>query len=955
MRRRFVLVGCVVASCALAVDCRSKPPGGAGEAGSSPNALVSEPAAPVGDPAQEEKDEEGGRGARAAGDEGSMGRGRDVDRMAGVVGPGSGGSLQALGYIGGKDGGKTGIGYGTGTGGSGIAQNQSPGIYGAGGLGLGGTGAPRGSGGSTGRHSRGRGGCGSDATPFDCPDVDEFLIVEAPPPAEAAESSEPPPTTQGTLRAKTTQGDEKGDFPLQHTEVTSEISGMIARTTVAQVYGNPFAEVIEAVYVFPLPALGAVNDFVMQIGDRKIVGLIRPRAEAERIYAEARAAGQTASLLTQERSNIFTQSVANIEPGGTVKIEITYFERLIYESGYYEWVFPMVVGPRYIPGEPAAPAAGAATARPDDRSTTRPAGPSTGSGQGPSTGSGQGPSTGSGQGPSAGSGQGPSTSSGQAGGTSPATTTVPDADRITPPVLPPGQRSGHDIGLTVTLDAGLPIARLAVPTHQVETQDLGAGRRVLKLAAADTIPNRDFVLRWSVAGADTQFGVLTHRGDDGGYLTLMMQPPAEPTDDQVVPREITFLLDISGSMSGVPLGISTAVVRETLDRLRPDDRFNIFVFASGNGQLWESARPKTDANVAAAREYLDNLCGGGGTEMLAGIRRALQAEHDPAALQMYVFLTDGLVGDEERILELVKNDRGEARFFMFGIGSSVNRYLVDGIAEFGGGASDVVLNPGEAEGCRATRRLFAMIDSPVLVDVGIDWNGLPVVDAYPSKLPDLFAGQTVSLVARATGSGSGTAYVTGRVGSRRVRYPVAVVLPEREDANGALAPLWARWRIEDLSKQMVGADETASAELEKQITDLAVEFRLVSQYTAFVAVDESRVVGNGNPLRVIQPVELPAGMSYEGVFGEQPVGDAARIEAWGVNLQATESGKVRVGAVTLGSPAAEAGVQSGAILTTVNRTVVNDLVHLEGLLLQATGTSVRVGFEPGGEVELPMP
>ncbi|MBI5488236.1 MAG: VWA domain-containing protein [Deltaproteobacteria bacterium] len=907
LRRRFVLVGCVVASCALAVDCRSKPPGGAGRAGSSPNGLASAPGTPAGDLDQEEKDEEGGGGARAAGDEGKMGRrsAENVDRMAGVAGPGSIGGLQALGYITGADAAK---------GRSGSVQGQSSsGTVSGFGLG-GGVGYGRGTG-SAHRAARTRGGCGSDATPFDCPDVDEFLIVEAPPPADASDTGEPPPTTQGTLRAKTPQGDEKGDFPLQHTEVSSEISGMIARTTVEQVYGNPFSEVIEAVYVFPLPALGAVNDFVMQIGDRKIVGLIRPRAEAERIYAEARAAGQTASLLTQERSNVFTQSVANIEPGGTVKIEITYFERLVYESGYYEWVFPMVVGPRYIPGEPATRAADGATAPPDDRSTARPA----------------------------------------AGGTSPATTQVADADRITPPVLPPGQRSGHDIGLTVTLDAGLPIARLAVPTHQVETQDLGAGRRVLKLAAGDTIPNRDFVLRWSVAGADTQFGVLAHRGDEGGFLTLMMQPPAEPTDDQVVPREITFLLDISGSMSGVPLGISTAVVRETLDRLRPDDRFNIFVFASGNGQLWESAKPKTEENVAAAREYLENLCGGGGTEMLAGIRRALEGEHDPGALQMYVFLTDGLVGDEDRILALVKNDRGQARFFMFGIGSSVNRALVDGIAEFGGGASDVVLNPGEAEGCRATRRLFAMIDSPVLVDVRIDWNGLPVVDAYPSKLPDLFAGQTVSLVARFTGAGSGTAYVTGRIGSRQVRYPVSVVLPEREEANGALAPLWARWRIEELSKQMVGADEAASAELEEQITDLAVEFRLVSQYTAFVAVDESRVVGNGNPLRVIQPVELPAGMSYEGVFGEQPVGDAVGIETWGVNLQATESGKIRVGAVTLNSPAAEAGVQAGAILTTVNRTVVNDLVHLEGLLLQATGTSVRVGFDPGGEVDLPMP
>ena len=616
--RRIVLVGCVVACCTLALHCRSKPsdgPGGGPDARAGGRAI--EPGAPLGQVADErQENEEGGRGARSANDERTMGArsAEDVDRMAGVAGPKDNPNPHMA---------RTVMREAPGAGAAGPRDNpnphmartvmrEAPGADGSapaiahgfatrsgGGSGVG---FSRGAVRRTSRSSRGRGDdCGRNATPFDCPDVDEFLIVEAPEPARESDPGEPPPPTQGTLRAKNAEGEEAGDFPLEHTEVTSEVSGMIARTTVEQIYGNPFSEVIEAVYVFPLPALGAVNDFVMQVGDRKIVGLIRPRAEAERIYAEARAAGHTASLLTQERSNIFTQSVANIEPGGKVTIEITYFERLVYESGYYEWVFPMVVGPRYIPGEPTTPAS-------DD----------------------------------------PDAPSSAGGGTSPSTTQVGDADRITPPVLPPDRRSGHDISLTVTLDAGLPIARLAVPTHQVETQDLGAGKRVVKLAAADTIPNRDLVLRWSVAGAETQFGVLAHRGDAGGYLTLVMQPPAEPTDEQVVPREITFLIDISGSMSGVPLGIAAAVVRETLDRLRPDDRYNIVVFAGGNGQLWESARPKTDGNVAAARGYIEELCGGGGTEMLEGVRHALKAEHDPAALQMYVFLTDGLVGNEMR-------------------------------------------------------------------------------------------------------------------------------------------------------------------------------------------------------------------------------------------------------------------------------------------------------------------
>jgi Ca-activated chloride channel family protein len=772
-----------------------------------------------------------------------------------------------------------------------------------------------------------RSGCGgAREIQLECPEADELVVVsrdEAP--AAGATSDPHARPTQGALRAKNARGEVTGEFPLRHTEVAAEISGYVGKTVVEQTYANPFREVIEAVYVFPLPTMAAVNDFVMEVGERRIVGLIRPREEAERIYAEARARGQTASLLTQERPNIFTQSVANIEPGGQVKIRITYFETLSYEHDSFRYVFPMVVGPRYIPGTPGGtePAATTPTPTPAGGAPSEPHGESRGTPTG-------------------------------GGGTSPPTDRVSDADRITPQVLRPGERSGHDIGLTVTLDAGLPITKLEALAHRVEIDEPAPGKRVVRLSAADAIPNKDFVLVWSVAGAETQFGVLAHRGEAGGFLTLMMQPPREPSDEQVTPREITFILDVSGSMSGVPIGISKEVVRRSLDKLRPDDMFNVFFFASGNGQLWDRPRRNTAENVAEARRFLDELCGGGGTEMLDGVRRALHAEHDPEYVQMFVFLTDGYVGNEAEILRLIKEERGGARFFGFGIGSSVNRYFIEGIAEHGGGMSTIVLRPDARQACPAIDRLFTAIDSPVLVDVSVEWNGLPVEDAYPQRLPDLFAGQTISLVARYTGPAQGTAYVRGRVGARRVSYPVPVVLPEREAANEALAPIWARWRIAELSKELLTAEEARQEELKRQITDLAVEFRLVSQYTAFVAVDESRVVGSGQPVRVVQPVELPEGVSYEGVFGERPAGEAVDVPAWGLTLQMTESGKVKVGAVTQGSAADRAGIEAGWTVTTVDRTAVHDLVHFEGLVLQGRG-NVRVGFDPGGTVELPAP
>ena len=759
----------------------------------------------------------------------------------------------------------------------------------------------------------------------------EVVVVADDQPPPPAPPPPPPDPQQGALRAKNAQGDFVGEFPLKHTEVSAEITGYVARTVVEQTYENDFREVIEAVYQFPLPSLGAVNDFVMEIGERKIIGIVRPRAEAERIYAEARAAGYTASLLTQERPNLFTQSVANIEPGGAVKIRITYFERLVYEHGVYQWVFPMVVGPRYIAGGTGGEG-GASLAEPPPAAGATPSAPAAAT--------------------AAPAGTTPAPVGG--GGTAAPTSRVPDADRITPPVLLPGRRSGHDIGLSVTLDAGVPLRGLRVVTHETDVEEVSPTRRTIKLKAADEIANRDFVLRWIPAGVDTQFGVLAHRGDAGGFLTLMMQPPLQPTDEQVTPREMTFILDISGSMRGTPLEIAKQLIFKTFDSIRPEDAFNIVYFAGDNAQLFEAPRPANAENIAAARRFLDSVEGGGGTEMLAGLRRALNATHDPKFLQMFLFFTDGFVGEEQEILKVVQEERGQARFFAFGVGSSVNRYLIDGIGEHGGGASQTILPRGsQAAIGEAVERLFTMIDSPVLVDVEVDWNGLPVTDVFPAKLPDLFAGQTVNLVARYSAAAQGTAYVRARVGSRRVEFPVPVVLAEREPAHAALAPIWARWRIEDLTRAML-ADEAQRAALEQQITDLAVEFRLVSQYTAFVAVDQSRVVGDGRPLRVIQPVELPEGVSYEGVFGEPPVDRPLEIAGWGLVVQLAQSGRLRIGAVREQGAANAAGIQAGAQIRTVNGTLVNDVRHLEGLILQA-GPRVRLGLEPGGEVELPAP
>ncbi len=310
--------------------------------------------------------------------------------------------------------------------------------------------------------------------------------------------------TQGQLQALDSSGKPKALCPLKHTSAKAEISGFLSRVVVTQEFENPFDEKIEAVYTFPLPQNAAVDDMTMVVGDRTVRGKILRREEAEAVYEAAKTNGQTASLLNQERPNIFTQSVANILPGEQIKITISYVETLKYEDGAYEFVFPMVVGPRYIPG----PATGAPVSAQVNA---------------------------------------------KGNGFAPNTDRVPDASRITPQPVPEGMRVGHDISLDVTLDAGVPIDGLSSKTHEVNVERPDDHRARVTLKDQAAIPNKDFILRYDVAGKKIEDALLTHASDKGGYFTLILQPPLRVTAEDVTPKELVFVLDTSGSMYGFPI------------------------------------------------------------------------------------------------------------------------------------------------------------------------------------------------------------------------------------------------------------------------------------------------------------------------------------------------------------------------------------------------------------------
>jgi Ca-activated chloride channel family protein len=620
--------------------------------------------------------------------------------------------------------------------------------------------------------------------------------------------------TPGALQVLDPKGKPKALCPLKHTDVKAEISGFLSRVVVTQEFENPFKEKIEAVYTFPLPQNAAVDDMTMIVGDRTVRGKILRREEAQAVYEAAKSNGQTASLLDQERPNIFTQSVANILPGEQIKITISYVETLKYEAGSYEFVFPMVVGPRYIPGS--------ATSAPNLNGGN---------------------------------------------GFAPDANQVPDASRVTPQPVPEGMRAGHDVSIDVTLDAGVPIDALGSKTHDVSVERADERRAHVRLKDEATIPNKDFVFRYDVAGKKIEDALLTHSAGAGGFFTLILQPPDQIRTEDVTPKELVFVLDTSGSMSGFPIEKAKETMKLALDNLYPYDTFNLITFAGDEHILFPEPVPATKENLQKAQAFLETREGGGGTEMM----KAIKASMDPSDAQNHVrivcFMTDGYVGNEMEIIGEVQQ-HPNARVFAFGIGGSVNRFLLDNMARYGRGEVEyVALND---DGSAAARRFHERVRSPLLTDISIDWNGLPVADVYPRTVPDLFSAKPVILTGRYTGSGSGTIRLKGKVSGRDFVREIPVDFSNAQK-HEVLATLWARTRVDDLMSQDFNGVQQGNMkpEVKLAITQLGLDYRLMTQFTSFVAVEEMIVTDGGQPRRIDVPVEVPEGVNRAATSGQE--------------------------------------------------------------------------------------
>jgi Ca-activated chloride channel family protein len=409
--------------------------------------------------------------------------------------------------------------------------------------------------------------------------------------------------------------------------------------------------------------------------------------------------------------------------------------------------------------------------------------------------------------------------------------------------------------MNLSLNAGMPVAQVASPTHAIST--LRAAKNVTHVRADGAAGgNRDFVLRYRLSGNAVQSSVLLYPGQDENYFLLTMQPPKRVERDERPPQEIIFIVDVSGSMHGFPLNTTKAMMEELLSGMDKNDRFNVLYFAGSNWALSDKSVAATPKNVRDAIQITNFQQGGGGTQLLPAMKRALSMPRQAGMSTSFVILTDGYVSVERETFDVIRENLGRANLFSFGIGSSVNRHLIEGMARAGMGEPFVVMKPNEAE--ENATRFTRMLASPVLTDIQIAFDGLEVYDVVPKRAPDLFAEKPVVVFGKYKGKPNGEIRLTARGATGSFSQTVSVGRQNADRNLSALKYLWARHKIASLEDERRVFRDAGQNEA---IKALGLRYHLMTEFTSFVAVDRSRKVDNDDAVSVDQPLALPDGVS----------------------------------------------------------------------------------------------
>ncbi|MBK8770927.1 MAG: marine proteobacterial sortase target protein [Rhizobiales bacterium] len=616
--------------------------------------------------------------------------------------------------------------------------------------------------------------------------------------------------TSGSLLLKSREG-KYLEAPRLGADYTVTISGPTGRTIITQRFTNPANGWVEGVYVFPLPESAAVDTLKIVAGNRVIVGEVKEKQEAKVIYEQAKAAGQTASLLEQERPNIFTNSVANIGPHETVVVQIEYQETIHQSNGTYSLRVPLVVAPRYNPAPLVQ-----------------------------------------------------TVDFGSNGYGSTVNDPVPDRDRISPPVLDPRKNEPvNPVTISVDLSAGFALADVTSHHHTVKIDTIDDSHRKLALDGAEIPADRDFELTWTAKGTAPQVGLFRETVQGKDYLLATVTPPSVAAVGPVKPRETVFVIDNSGSMDGPSMQQAKDALLQGLDTLKPQDRFNVVRFDDTFDVLFRDAVPANAEYLNQARAFVSALQANGGTEMVPALKAALidGNANDAGTLRQVVFITDGAIGNEQELFATIGQGRGRSRIFMVGIGSAPNTYLMTRAAEMGRGTFTLISEVDQVKS--RMEELFTKIGQPVVTGLAATIDGSATA-LTPSQLPDLYRGEPVLMMAEAP-SLKGTLKVDGMIGDT----PWSVSLPVSAAAQGkGISKLWAHRKVAEIETAAT-LNQITMEDANRQVLAVALTHQIVSSQTSLIAVDKSPKRPANQPLtRAEVPLNLPAGWNFEKVFGK---------------------------------------------------------------------------------------
>lgn len=622
------------------------------------------------------------------------------------------------------------------------------------------------------------------------------------------------------------QGAEVGvdAFPLKDTKVQANINGVIADTYVTQTYTNEGTKPINARYMFPASTRVSVHGMKMEIGDQVVIAKIKEKKEAKQEFEAAKSEGKSASLLEEQRPNVFTMDIANVMPGDTVRIELHYTELITSTDGIYQFVFPTVVGPRY-----PSPQSG------EDAESNTNSGSDANRGSGTNTDSGSDANRGS------------------------------DANQqIATPYLPQGSTPADGYDITVNVSAGVPISDLQCKSHETNVTWEGTQTAQVSLAnSADYAGNRDYILEYILTGKAIDSGLMLYSGKEENFFTLMVQPPERYSPKEITHREYIFVIDVSGSMYGFPLDTSKELIKNLVGNLRSTDRFNVILFSGASELMSPQSVPATAENIQMALKLIEEQNGGGGTELGSALGKAIAIPANPNFARSIVVITDGYISSEKAIFELINKNLNKSNFFAFGIGSGVNRYLIEGIAKAGLGEAFVVTDDSEA--ADTAERFRTYVEAPLLTDIQITYDGFDVYDVEPANVPTLFAQKPIVIYGKWRDEPAGTIKITGKTGTKDYiqEIPVTEVIPSEN--NTALSYLWARARVEKLTDYGLNDADTDAAK--KEVTEIGLKYSMMTPYTSFIAVLETVRNRDKQSTDVSQPSVLPENVSDLAVGG----------------------------------------------------------------------------------------